>query len=70
MNPATLPTSTTGEFSLSTTQLANIENALSLALFHIRKGESLNDLHRATGKAVRAAALLKQAVTSNEGGAA
>ena len=70
MNPATLPTSTTGEFSLSTTQLANIENALSLALFLVRRSGSQSDIHRATAKAIRAAALLKQVSTSVEGGAA
>ena len=33
-----------------------IENALSMALFHIRKG----DTHQAVAKAIRATSLLKQ----------
>ena len=36
-----------------------IENALSLALFHTRKG----DTHKAVAKSIRAASMLKQACT-------
>lgn len=38
-----------------------IENALSLALFYIRQNETPRNIHAATVKAVRAAAMLKQA---------
>ena len=40
-----------------------IENALSMALFHIRKGDTRHDIHSAMAKASRAASLLKQACT-------
>ena len=40
-----------------------IENALSMALFHIRKGDTQHDIQAATAKANRAASLLKQACT-------
>ena len=40
-----------------------IENALSMALFHIRKGDTQHDIHSAMAKASRAASLLKQACT-------
>ena len=40
-----------------------IENALSMALFHIRKGDTQQDIHSAMAKAIRAASLLKQACT-------
>ena len=36
-----------------------IENALSMALFHIRKG----DTHQAVAKSIRATSLLKQSCT-------
>lgn len=38
-----------------------IENALSLALYHIRQNEKPGSIHAATVKAVRAASMLKQA---------
>lgn len=38
-----------------------IENALSLALYYIRQDEEPRNIHAATVKAVRAAAMLKQA---------
>ena len=37
-----------------------IENALSMALFHIRKGDTQQDIHSAMAKANRATSLLKQ----------
>ena len=40
-----------------------IENALSMALFHIRKGDTQQGIQAATAKAIRAASLLKQACT-------
>ena len=40
----------------STARQQAIENALSLALFHIRKG----DTHQAVAKSIRATSLLKQ----------
>lgn len=42
---------------------AAIENALSMALHHIRMSESPGNIHTATVRAVRAAAMLKQACT-------
>lgn len=38
-----------------------IENALSMALHFIRHGDSHQDIHAATGRAIRATSLLKQA---------
>jgi len=61
-----IPTPKTGNPSLLTRQQA-IENALSGALHHARSG----DLHSATGRAIRAASMLKQACAEvREGGAA
>ena len=40
-----------------------IENALSMALFHIRHGDTQQGIRAATAKAIRAASLLKQACT-------
>lgn len=42
-----------------------IENALSLALWHIRQDVSLKHIHAATVKAVRAASMLKQACSES-----
>lgn len=42
---------------------AAIENALSTALFHIRKPHTNESLQAATGRAIRAASMLKQACT-------
>ena len=42
-------------------RLQGIENALSIALFYIRQNEEPRNIHAATVKAVRAAAMLKQA---------
>ena len=52
----TTPTPKTGNTSPLTRQQA-IENALSMALHHARNG----DIHSATGRAIRAASMLKQA---------
>ena len=43
-----------------------IENALNMALFHVRKG----DTHRAVAKSIRAASMLKQACTEIQNGGA
>ena len=44
-----------------------IENALSTALWHIRKDSSPASIQRATGRAIRAASMLKQACTELSG---
>ena len=41
----------------------DIENALSMALFHIRHGDTQQGIRTATAKAIRATYLLKQACT-------
>ena len=41
-----------------------IENALSMALYHARHGE----IHAATGRAIRAASMLKQACSEGREG--
>jgi len=56
----TTPTPKTGNTSPLIRQQA-IENALSMALFHVRHGDSQQDIHAATGRAIRAASMLKQA---------
>ena len=38
-----------------------IENALSMALYHVRNGDTTQAIHTATAKAVRAVSMLKQA---------
>jgi hypothetical protein len=52
----TITTPVSGKTSPLTRQQA-IENALSVALWHVRHG----DIHTATGRAIRAASMLKQA---------
>lgn len=42
-----------------------IENALSMALYHVRHGSSLAAMRTATAKAIRAASMLKQACTES-----
>lgn len=42
-----------------------IENALSMALFHVRHGDSQQGIHAAMTKAMRAASMLKQACTES-----
>ena len=61
----TITTPKTGNTSPLTRQQA-IENALSLALFHIRKG----DTHQAVAKSIRAASMLKQACAEAQIGGA
>ena len=43
-----------------------IESALSMALWHVRKG----DTHQAVAKSIRAASMLKQACTEIQNGGA
>ena len=62
----TQPTPTLGNASPLARQQA-IENVLSMALYHARHGE----IHAATGRAIRAASMLKQACSdAKTGGAA
>lgn len=42
-----------------------IENALSMALYHVRHGDTAQAIHTATAKAIRAASMLKQACTES-----
>lgn len=42
---------------------AAIENALSMALWHVRHGDTAQALQVATGRAIRAASMLKHACT-------
>jgi len=42
-----------------------LENALSMALYHVRHGNTQQALHAAMVKAVRAASMLKQACTES-----
>jgi hypothetical protein len=42
-----------------------IENALSMALWHVRHGTGDRSIQAATGRAIRAAAMLKQACTES-----
>lgn len=39
----------------------DIENALSAALWHVRHGDTIKSIYSATGRAIRAVAMLKQA---------
>ncbi len=59
----TSPTPVLGAHTLERQQ--SIENALSMALFHVRHGDNLAAMRAATAKAVRAAAMLKQACTES-----
>ena len=61
-NVNTPTTPSTGITSTLARQQA-IENALSMALFHIRHGDTQQGIRAATAKAIRAASLLKQACT-------
>lgn len=45
-----------------------IENALSMALWHVRHGDTAQALQAATGRTIRAASLLKQACTEATNG--
>lgn len=42
-----------------------IENALSMALYHVRNGDTTHAIRTATAKAIRAASMLKQACTDS-----
>lgn len=44
-------------------RLQSIENALSMALWHVRHGTGTEAIQAATGRAIRAASMLKQACT-------
>ena len=56
----TITTPATGNTSPLIRQQA-IEKALSMALYHARNG----DIHSATGRAIRAASMLKQACSES-----
>ena len=61
MTTVTSPsTPTTGTQTPIARQQA-IENALSAALWHIRHGDTIEAIQAATGRAMRAASMLKQA---------
>jgi hypothetical protein len=45
-----------------------IENALSMALWHVRHSTDTTSLHAATGRAIRAASMLKQACAESSMG--
>lgn len=45
-----------------------IENALSMALWHVRHGTGTQAIQAATGRAIRAASMLKQACTEATNG--
>lgn len=45
-----------------------IENALSMALWHVRHGDTTQALQAATGRAIRATSMLKQACTEATSG--
>lgn len=47
---------------------AAIENALSMALWHVRHGTGTDAIQAATGRAIRAASMLKQACTEATNG--
>lgn len=42
-----------------------IENALSMALWHVRHGTGIEGIQAATGRAIRATSMLKQACTDS-----
>jgi hypothetical protein len=46
----------------------SIENALSMALWHVRHGTGIEAIQAATGRAIRAASMLKQACTEAANG--
>lgn len=46
----------------------SIENALSMALWHVRHGTGTDAIQAATGRAIRAASMLKQACTEATNG--
>ena len=52
----------------ATARQAAIENALSMALWHVRHGTGVEAIQAATGRAIRAASMLKQACTEATNG--
>lgn len=58
-SPATTVITTTPAVGIERQQA--IENALSMALYHVRHCDSLHGLQAATSKAIRATSMLKQA---------
>ena len=58
------PAFTTGKTDGIARQQA-IENALSLALYHVRNSDTIDAIRTATAKAVRAASMLKQACSES-----
>ena len=56
----TITTPATGNTSPLARQQA-IENALSMALYHVRQSDTPHSIQLATGRAIRAASMLKQA---------
>lgn len=67
MSNNTSPTCSLATASLIDRQQA-IENALSMALYHVRHGDTLQAIRAATAKAIRAASLLKQTCTESANG--
>lgn len=61
------PAFTTGNIDGIARQQA-IENALSLALYHVRNGDTIDAIRTATVKAIRAASMLKQACSESSNG--
>ena len=62
----TTPTPTTGNTSPISNAISRqqaIENALSMALYYVRRSAGQQGIQAATGRAVRAASMLKQACT-------
>ena len=65
ITPATASPSTTPAATPEITRQQAIENALSTALYFIRQPHSATALQAATGRAMRAATMLKQACTES-----
>ena len=63
--PATASPSNTPTSTREITRQQAIENALSTALYFIRQPHSTKALQAATGRAMRAASMLKQACTES-----
>ena len=63
MTNVNTPTTPANGITPTLARQQDIENALSMALFHIRYGDTQQGIHAATAKAIRATSLLKQACT-------
>ena len=63
MTNVNTPTTPANGITPTLARQQDIENALSMALFHIRHGDTQQGIHAATAKAIRATSLLKQACT-------